>query len=78
MVLAAIGRAASRVGAKIASRPAAAGAAGLAGGVALDDIPIVGPRVDPTESPGPTGLSLFRIAVVGVLLIVGLSVVDDL
>jgi len=55
-----------------------AGAGGLAGGVLLDDVPLVGPTLDPTENPGGGGPGVIRLAILGFLAVAGMLVLDDL
>ena len=52
---------------------ARAGAAGAAGGVLLDDIPVLGPALDPTEGGGNGGSSLDML-LLGALLVLLLIV----
>jgi len=72
----------SRVVGFLGSSAGRAGAAGATGGVLLDDVPVIGPGLDPTESSGggssAFGSSIMTLVVgaVGVLLLV-LLVGDD-
>lgn len=63
-----------RVGSFLGQSPARAAAGGAAGGVLLDDVPIIGDTLDPTETNSqPLGLSstqlIIILAVVAVLIL---------
>lgn len=66
----------TRAGASIASSPARAGAAGAAGGVLLDDIPILS-GLDPTEGEG-SGQNLTVVLVLVLVLVVAFQMSGDL
>jgi hypothetical protein len=78
MVLGAIRAAATRGGARLASffggSTGRAAGGGLLAGVALDDVPVVGPAVDPTEASG--GVGLLQLVLLGGLAVLGLLVAD--
>lgn len=59
----------TRAGTWIGSSAGRAGAAGIAGGMLADDIPLVGDAIDPTEQSGGGGSDTATILVYGALLI---------
>ena len=73
MVVPILGRIGTKVGTRAASffgqSTGRAAAAGAGGGILLDDVPLVGPALDPTEGGEGPAISPFMIVALLVLVI---------